>query len=219
MADFVTAICVSKNRPRLLVNAVKLFCSQTYQDKHLIVIEAGLDATLSQDQLPESVTYMHRPNLAFNLRVDTVHALGLVERGYVAAWDDDNIFAPDYLEKRMREIVESKADLTGIAHAIFYDVNKQKFLAHANTLAHDTTYIFHHSIAKKMALGDCYLEGTYSRWWRSKECRVMQSNHASRFIGLKHDDCLTHNQETAHRWRDCKPFFDWDYQQWLPGAI
>ena len=110
MSPQVTCLCLTKDRPQYLTNAIRCFNEQTYKDSHLLVLDSSLDcvippAILEVEDYCKRVTYVNRNHALFG-DPKTIGALRnlagrLANTQLLASWDDDDWSAPERLERQI----------------------------------------------------------------------------------------------------------------------
>ena len=118
----ITCLCVSKNRPALLLRAIQLFKSQTYPNKDLVIVYE--DATESLDHIVEGdeITFIRLQN-ASQLTLGERRNLSIQHcRGeYFCQWDDDDWYHNRRLELQLNALVQSARPACVLSRLILYD--------------------------------------------------------------------------------------------------
>ena len=102
----VICLMVTEGREQLVAESIKLFRAQTYTNKHLLIY-AYINDDLLQYEADDDITIVYySSNFAgrlAKLRNDAVHCVNALhpDSKYVAIWDDDDIHAPERLEKQI----------------------------------------------------------------------------------------------------------------------
>jgi filamentous hemagglutinin family protein len=120
----VSCIMPTCNRRRFVPEAIRLFLTQDYPKKELVVLDDGEDNIA--DLIP------NHPQIRY-LCLDRRHSLGAkrniaceAARGEIIAhWDDDDWYAPWRLSRQVAKIVRRGADLCGLARMLFFDPTAQ----------------------------------------------------------------------------------------------
>jgi len=118
----ISCICVS-NRPHLIEDILDKFDLQTYQNKELIlVIEADDDSFSQIKQLTKE-----RKDIILQRAFEHEILGALLNKGvelsrgdYVAKWDDDDLYGPEYLSDSMLAFNYSSADVVGKLESYMY---------------------------------------------------------------------------------------------------
>ena len=105
----VTAICVTRNRPRFLRRAVQLFLAQTYENKELVIIDTSKQPEdLTQPgvyhvQLPDDRTWAQAFSRGFKYAYCD----------YLCTWDDDDWHGPRRIEATVEALEREGAAAAG----------------------------------------------------------------------------------------------------------
>jgi len=118
----ISCICVS-NRPHLIEKVLDKFDSQTYQNKELILVIEADDESYSQiKQLTKE-----REDIILQRAFEHEILGALLNKGvdlsrgdYVAKWDDDDLYGPEYLGDSMLAFNYSSADVVGKLESYMY---------------------------------------------------------------------------------------------------
>jgi glycosyltransferase involved in cell wall biosynthesis len=115
----VSCTMLTANRQKYVPLAIDNFIQQTYPNKELIIIDDGKNSVLGLIPNDERIKYF------YELPTGTIGA----KRNYACArssgaiimhWDDDDWYAPDWIDRQVEYLIESKADMCGIEHVHFF---------------------------------------------------------------------------------------------------
>jgi hypothetical protein len=113
----VSCIMPTYNRRQFLPQALRLFLSQDYPNRELIIVDDSPEAVedpavglanVSYLRLPSRTTIGAKRNLACR------HAQG----DFIAHWDDDDWYSSDRLRYQLAPILSGEADMTGLENAL-----------------------------------------------------------------------------------------------------
>ncbi len=141
----VCCICLTKDRPGYLKQAVECFKSQTYAEKHLVILDTG-NPFVRMDDIFAGLTTCRDHSIAG-------HSIGWLRNHclekcqwpivpdratIIAHWDDDDWSAPERLSDQVRHFrnnFEGISDysgprcmITGYHDLLFYDVEQDRVL-------------------------------------------------------------------------------------------
>ncbi|OMQ08168.1 glycosyltransferase [[Flexibacter] sp. ATCC 35103] len=122
----VSCIMPTYNRSEFITNAINQFLHQDYQNKELIIID---DSQMSIDNLvPESnlIKYIYL-NEKLNLGSKRNMACKIAKGEIIVHLDDDDYYAPDWLQKQITFLIEKKLDITGLAAPVFHKKDEDSF--------------------------------------------------------------------------------------------
>src|SRR5271169_3418955 len=149
----VSCIMPTYNRRRFVPEAIRLFLTQDYPKKELVVLDDGEDNIA--DLIPR------RPQIRY-VRLDRRHSLGAKRNiaceaahgEIIAHWDDDDWYAPWRLSRQVAEIVDGQADICGLARMLFFDPDAQRaweyvYPAGAAPYVYGATFCYRKSIWRK----------------------------------------------------------------------
>lgn len=108
----VSVIIPSFNRAATIVDAVNSVLNQTYRDIELIVIDDG-----SVDNTKEVLSNISDPRFRYVFQTNAGacrarnHGIELAKGEYIAFHDSDDLWHEDKLEKQMKAMLESDADI------------------------------------------------------------------------------------------------------------
>lgn len=116
-APLVSAVCLTRNRPRFLEKSVELFRAQTYPNKELIIIDSGEQHI----DLPRAENIRRiRYSLPFPHGELYRNGWSAARGEYIATWDDDDWHGPERLTKTIAKLEESGADAVGLTPFIVF---------------------------------------------------------------------------------------------------
>lgn len=89
----ITALCVTRNRPKSLAGAIENFLNQTFKDAELLIVADG-DTVFVQHPRIKVVNLISRPATLGEKRNI---GCNLADGNIIALWDDDDYHAPNRL--------------------------------------------------------------------------------------------------------------------------
>ncbi len=117
----VTCLCLTKDRPHFLTQALNNYARQTHLPRELIVVaDKAADVAGLEEQLEQANA---RVLFTGPLKVGTKRNLGVaISHGDVIAhWDDDDYSAPKRLEDQVARLIETQQPVTGYTSMKFTD--------------------------------------------------------------------------------------------------
>lgn len=116
----VSCIMPTYNRPQFIASAINQFLQQAYPNKELIIID---DSEFSIERLVpkiDSIDYSYH-KVKSDLGTKRNRACERAKGQIIIHLDDDDFYAPDWLEKQVSFLIEQELDVTGLSTPIFYD--------------------------------------------------------------------------------------------------
>jgi glycosyltransferase involved in cell wall biosynthesis len=126
-APTISCICITRNRPSFLKDAITYFRCQTYPSKHLIIAYQGKDSlppgagSRSPDiSLIELSTELLTLGARRNLAVE------VCESEYICIWDDDDWYHPRRLELQMKHLLLHDKPANVLSRLMLFDAVRQE---------------------------------------------------------------------------------------------
>ena len=122
----VSCVMPTFDRREFVPQAVKYFLAQDYPNRELIVVDDGPAA--SGDLLPadERVTYV-RLNRRATIGAKRNLACEVARGEVIIQWDDDDWYGPARLRHQVDDLVDGRADMTGIVLSYLLDLRTTRF--------------------------------------------------------------------------------------------
>jgi glycosyltransferase involved in cell wall biosynthesis len=188
---FVSCIMPTGNRQQFIPYAIDYFLHQDYRNSELIILDDGLTPSygLVSDNPRIKYYYSQVPQILGTKRnICCEMAKGEV----IVHLDDDDWYAEDWISRQVKELITSRAEITGLNNINFFltDLNKkwkyrdaedQYPWAYGGTLAYWKDVWCYHPF-KKMYFG----EDNDFIW--SSNSRIHNHNYTSGYLGLIHHD-------------------------------
>jgi len=132
----VSCLCVTRDRPHLLLRAVACFRRQEYEPRELVVVFESDDAATRAllEGMPDPAIRLLEIPASPKLSLGALRNLGIAGcRGqYLAQWDDDDWYAPGRLGAQIAALQASGQPACVLARWILYDVARDA--AYVSTL-------------------------------------------------------------------------------------
>lgn len=130
----VCCICLTADRQAQTDRAVRSFLAQTYEKKHLVILDTGRES-YSIARFPEFRSGMISLGGGVNKPEDTIGRLrnlgndiGSSWGDIIAHWDSDDWSAPTRLEEQVRHLQASGADVVGYSDMLFWRRGKSRVM-------------------------------------------------------------------------------------------
>lgn len=130
------SIITCTKRPSYMHNLFQNYGRQTYRNKELIVIlnnrSMNVADYIKAAKPYKNVRIYHLPEHV-SLGACLNYGVKLSRFGYIAKFDDDDYYAPDYLKDSMRTMLKTNADIVGKrAHYMYLQSKKLLLLRYAD---------------------------------------------------------------------------------------
>lgn len=122
----VSCIMPTYNRPEFIAYAVHQFLEQSYPNKELIIIDDG--DTKIESLLPDNSQIKYW-SLQEKLDIGSKRnmACKMSNGQFIIHLDDDDFYAPNWIEKQLSFLIKNKLELTGLSTPLFYDKSTSNF--------------------------------------------------------------------------------------------
>jgi glycosyltransferase involved in cell wall biosynthesis len=122
----VSCVMPTRNRRRLVPQAIAYFLRQDCRDGELVIVDDGTEPLADLLPADDRIRYVH---LDAEASIGAKRDLG-VERSrgeIVVHWDDDDWSAADRLSYQLAPLLAGEAEICGLATGFFYSVEEQTF--------------------------------------------------------------------------------------------
>jgi hypothetical protein len=202
----LSCIMPTANRRAFVSLALKLFASQDYPNKELVIIDDGDDPV---DDLVAGLQGVRYVRLSRRISIGAKRNLACEEaRGeLIAHWDDDDWYAPDRLRYQVGALLAGEADMTGLVNSYVLELPGGNFWT--------TLPILH----RRMFVGDVH-GGTlvYRKELLTSSLRYPEINLAEdawlvsritragkRLLRLANPGVFIYVRHGRNAWRQCQP--------------
>lgn len=155
-ATLVSCLLPTADRPAWLAQAVGYFRRQDHPARELVIVDDGaVDLRAELSDLLDDPAVVHirlagRTSIGAKRNLAAQHARGDV----LVQWDDDDWYGPSRLTRQVAPIADGAADITALADACWFDVERWRFRRPSPTLhrrlfvedVHGGTLAFHRSV-------------------------------------------------------------------------
>lgn len=158
----ITCLCLTRNRPQWLPQAIRCYQAQTYPNRELLIVASGEDVRrlIPSD---ESIRYLHlagKPEIGAARNIGCQHARGAI----IAHWDDDDYCAPARLRDQADRLRASGKQVTGYKSMRFTDGRKWWLYDGKADYALGTSLMYHRA------------------WWQANPFEPMQVGEDNEFV-------------------------------------
>lgn len=114
---YKVAVITPTIRPHMLEKCIYGFLHQDYQGlcEMYVIPDSPLNITIGGSKR-QVFTFEKKGFIADKLN----HAISLTDADIIIRMDDDDHYAPDWITNSVQHLIDSKADLTGLSSAYFY---------------------------------------------------------------------------------------------------
>lgn len=118
---YKVSIITPSVRPHMLQKCIEGFLAQDYEgEKEMIIVsDTSVKINIEGDGT-KILSLQNNGQIADKLNLACRASLGKI----ILRMDDDDHYAPDWIRKSVKHLVESKADITGLSSAYFYQPDK-----------------------------------------------------------------------------------------------
>jgi glycosyltransferase involved in cell wall biosynthesis len=193
------------NRRRFVPHAIDCFLRQDYAHLELLVADDGADAV--EDLLPDDprVRYL-RMHPASRIGAKRNDACAAARGEIIVHWDDDDWSAPWRVSYQVQSLLDTDADICGLAHILFYDPNagcawEYLYPPVGRPWVHGATLAYRASFWRRNPFPDIHVgEDTRFVWSQQDPCVRPLERHDF-FVGTIHGGNTSPKQTGDARWR------------------
>ena len=121
----VSCILPTRGRIDFLLQAIRYFQRQDYQNRELVVVDEGEDRS---GIMPVDTRIRYERVLSgTSIGAKRNRGCALAHGSVVAQWDDDDWYADDRLSVQLAPILDGRADITAFSDTIFFDLPRLAF--------------------------------------------------------------------------------------------
>jgi len=145
----VSIVLATRDRPRLLPIALACFERQTYPQRELIVVDDGVQAPVERAAIAAVGGRLLRAEPGGSLGAKLNQGLSAARGALCAKWDDDDWYAPRYLETLVTRWAASRRDVCRPAIALitpflFFDLARWEIRLSDPRQVSGATFLFGH---------------------------------------------------------------------------
>jgi O-antigen biosynthesis protein len=124
--QLVSCVMPTRNRAEFALQAIRLFQSQDYEARELIIVDDGDDGL--GELLPDDprVRYIRAPR-GESIGAKRNLACAQANGDFLVQWDDDDWYAPDRLSAQLGPLIERTAEITGLRSVTFFELEPWRF--------------------------------------------------------------------------------------------
>lgn len=151
----ISCICVTRDRPERLKQAIADYCRQTWADKELLIVADGRGS--DKLWLPGFLLGLGRPDIHLCLAPPVEHysrlkniALTMATGDVFCLWDDDDRYHPKRLELQLADMQAKNSDVSYLGeHLIKFEGTGEMFWMEWPRGAHTGTMMCRRSAAPR----------------------------------------------------------------------
>src|SRR6516164_1127475 len=202
----VSCIMPTYNRRRFVPEAIRLFLTQDYPRKELVVLDDGEDNIADLIPSRSQIRYVRldrRQSIGTKRNIACEAARGDI----IAHWDDDDWYASWRLSRQVAKIVSGKADLCGLARMLFFDPTVQRaweyvYPAGAPAWVYGATFCYRKSIWQQSPfLDNTGCEDNLFIANLAADVRLRALSEHGMFVGLVHSANSSPKRTEDPLWR------------------
>lgn len=116
----VSCIMPTANREKFVPFAIKYFLGQTYTNSELIIVDDGLNSIQYLIPKNERIVYIRLAQSGLVIGTKRNYACEKAKGEIIVHWDDDDWYAPNWIELQVHTLLTTGADLCGLSNLFFY---------------------------------------------------------------------------------------------------
>ncbi|KQB42578.1 Glycosyl transferase [Flavobacterium aquidurense] len=201
----VSCIMPTYNRSEFITNAINQFLDQNYPNKELIIID---DSERSiADLVPESslITYIYL-NEKLNLGSKRNMACQIAKGEIIIHLDDDDYYAPDWLQKQISFLTEKKLDITGLDAPVFHKKEEDSFWQYVYPKK-DKPWVYGATLcytkqfwqANPFPATNCGEDNVFV--WNENAKNILANDAVTSYLGQIHTKNTSPKQTKYERWK------------------
>ena len=201
----VSCIMPTANRRQFVPAAIVRFLAQDYVDKELVILDDGEETV--QDLVSEhpQVRYM-RQSRRQPVGTKRNRACEQARGEIIVHWDDDDWSAPWRLSCQVRALLEGGADICGLDHVFFIDLQASRAWEYiypkgGQPWVYGATLCYRKELWRHNPFPDINI-GEDSRFvWNARGARILALPDNGFFVGLVHDANTSPKHRCDRRWQ------------------
>lgn len=175
-SPLVSCILLTRNRRRLVSQAIWCFFRQDYPARELIVVDDGDDAVADLMPVDPRIRYVRTQLSAAGAKRN--HACELAHGQFIAHWDDDTWYSPQRLTAQLHELQQAGTDAGALGGLLHYQPLTGRLWQQANGprpgTPHPGTLVYRREFWKAHRFPDNWRGGLsdFVRWMSSDTVAV-----------------------------------------------
>lgn len=125
-SPLVSCIMPTANRQKFVPLAIDNFLNQDYPNAELIVVDDGKESIRALIPANQKIRYFYSHSIS-TIGKKRNFACEQAYGEIIMHWDDDDWYAPDWVNKQLQALEESNADICGLDEITFFSPLVQKF--------------------------------------------------------------------------------------------
>ncbi|QNK63800.1 glycosyltransferase family 2 protein [Pedobacter sp. PAMC26386] len=121
----VSCITPTANRQKFIPFAIDNFLKQSYPNAELVIIDDGINSNASLIPNHPKIKFFYTEPLG-TIGIKRNYACGKASGEIIMHWDDDDYYAPDWINRLTDALLTSEADIAGLNRVVFYSPSVDK---------------------------------------------------------------------------------------------
>lgn len=200
----VSCIMPTYNRPEFIRHAVAQFLEQSYPNKELIIIDDSETPVESLIPVHAQIKYKYFPDRC-DLGSKRNTACKISNGEYIIHLDDDDYYAPDWIEKQVSFLIDKELEITGMSKPLFYDkttgtIWQYAYPAAIKTWVYGATLCYTKKIweLNPFPAINCGEDNAFV--WAPCVRKILANNLMGGYLGQIHDENTSIKQTNNNRW-------------------
>jgi len=118
----VSCIMPTANRQKFVTLAIKSFLEQDYPNAELIIIDDGIEPCSEFITEDPKIRYFYVKSVSV-IGTKRNMACNIATGEFIVHWDDDDLYAPDWISRQVECLIATDADIIGLNKIMLYSFN------------------------------------------------------------------------------------------------
>lgn len=190
----VSCIMPTANRPNYVALAIEHFLNQDYRNAELVIIDDGKESVRSVLPDHRRIKYFYTAPLG-SIGNKRNYACERAQGEIIMHWDDDDYYAYDWMNRQLKALEESQADIVGLNKIVFFSPLVKKYWDYADTNTarpwlSGATMAYRKSFWEKHPFKDLNIGEDYDYIWNSG-AKIYAYDYPNGFISTLHANNTT----------------------------
>ncbi len=203
----VSCIMPTHDRRRFVPRALRYFRRQTSPNLELLIVDDGTEPV--EDLVPrdERIHYIHLPRRA-SIGAKRNLACERAKGEFIVHWDDDDWYAPGWVEAQVEFLTRTGADACGLDRPYFYDPVRSRAFRYeyprdAPPWVHGATLCYTRALWCRNPFPDTS-QGEDTRFlWSPVSKQVLAHEHTDKYVAYIHAGNVSPKLCSGARWTPC----------------
>lgn len=126
ISPLVSCIMPTANRQQYIPFALDYFFQQNYPNKELVIIDDGKESIANMIPDNPQIRYFYTDSIG-TIGLKRNYAIERSKGAIIMHWDDDDWHAYDWIDKQVKFLLTTGADITGIKHVHYFSAMMNTF--------------------------------------------------------------------------------------------